>query len=284
MRHAKVQDNLYDFINATLDAHLREEISQHLGQCERCAAEFEKMHKTLQSMPAGSWDPAAERPGMFWQQFAEKLERRIREQGQQSESSIVADLREYLRRHSRFAAGFASALALAAVAFFVWTLSGRVDTGPDMQSSSASSSIPVVNAALHARAYDYLDRSKVLLLGFVNVDMEDLQKQSREISREREISRQLARESSELSIALRDPSDRKLKDLVGDLEVILLQIANLDSHYDSPAVEMLKSGVDRKAILLKINLQEIERIGGGNVGAAKQSTSSNKETNEGERP
>jgi hypothetical protein len=48
-------------------------------------------------------------------------------------------------------------------------------------------------------------------------------------------------------------------DLITDLELILLQIANLESEYNIPEIEMVKSGVDRRGILLKINIEEMRR-------------------------
>ena len=65
---------------------------------------------------------------------------------------------------------------------------------------------------------------------------------------------------------LTDANRRKLYQLVSDLEVILLQIANLESQNDLPAVEMIRSGVDRRGILLKINLEEMERDNWGTSG------------------
>ena len=47
--------------------------------------------------------------------------------------------------------------------------------------------------------------------------------------------------------------------MVSDLEVILMQIANLESDYDLPAIEMVKSGVERRGIFLKINIEEMEK-------------------------
>ena len=44
-----------------------------------------------------------------------------------------------------------------------------------------------------------------------------------------------------------------------DLEVILLEIANLETEYDLPTIEMVKSGVDRRGVLLKINIEEMRK-------------------------
>ena len=79
------------------------------------------------------------------------------------------------------------------------------------------------------------------------------------LTRQQEIARELIDESSALKAELTDADQRLLRVLIDDLEVILLQIANIEAGYDVPAIEMVKSGVDRRAILLKINLTEMRR-------------------------
>jgi hypothetical protein len=56
---------------------------------------------------------------------------------------------------------------------------------------------------------------------------------------------------------LSNTNDRRLEKLVGDLELILLQIKNLEEKEDLPEIELVKSGVDRKGLLLKINLEQM---------------------------
>jgi hypothetical protein len=56
---------------------------------------------------------------------------------------------------------------------------------------------------------------------------------------------------------LSDTHDRRLEKLVGDLELILMQIANLEEKEDLPEIELVKDGVDRKGLLLKINLEQM---------------------------
>ena len=50
-----------------------------------------------------------------------------------------------------------------------------------------------------------------------------------------------------------------LRALIDDLEVILLQIANLEAEHDVPAIELVRSGVDRRGILLKIQVEQMRR-------------------------
>jgi hypothetical protein len=48
-----------------------------------------------------------------------------------------------------------------------------------------------------------------------------------------------------------------LRDLVGELELIMMQIANLETAGDMDAVELIRSSVDDRDVMLKINLEKM---------------------------
>ncbi|MGH1366668.1 MAG: hypothetical protein ACRBF0_24120 [Calditrichia bacterium] len=113
-------------------------------------------------------------------------------------------------------------------------------------------------AAIEARTDAYLERSKVLLLGLVNMEQkEDLE--SLNFQRYQNVSRKLLNEGGHLKEAFQQPGKARLRQLVSDLEIILMQIANLDAQEDFTAIEMLQTGVERRGIMLKINLEEMQR-------------------------
>ena len=106
---------------------------------------------------------------------------------------------------------------------------------------------------LDARALAYLDKTKNLLLGVVNAEEE----QPAQLARTQEMSRKLVRQSRYLQAALTEPDQQQMKRLILELEVILLQLANVETAPGTPAVELVRQGVDKKSILLKINLEEM---------------------------
>ncbi len=137
---------------------------------------------------------------------------------------------------------------------------------PDVRKPSPAPSVaapPVQRAALDERASRYLERSKVLLLGLVNLEPAAGEAAALNLPRERELARALVQEAGPLQAALTAADQQRLRALIADLEVILLQIANLESGYDVPAIELVRSGVDRRGILLKINLTEMQQEGAG---------------------
>lgn len=113
-------------------------------------------------------------------------------------------------------------------------------------------------ASIEDRTDAYLEKSKVLLLGLVNLE-EDEDLADLNFNRYQSVSRNLLTEGGEIKEALQQPGKARLRQLVSDLEIILLQIANLDAQEDFTAIEMLQTGVERRGIMLKINLQEMQR-------------------------
>lgn len=74
------------------------------------------------------------------------------------------------------------------------------------------------------------------------------------------VSRQLVQEAEPLRVQLTQPEQQPLRELISDLEVILLQISNLEAKQDLPGIDLVRSSVNRKAILLRINLEEIQQL------------------------
>ena len=106
---------------------------------------------------------------------------------------------------------------------------------------------------LSERAQNYLQRSKILLLGIINTTADA----PNSWSKEREVSRSLITEASGLQRALSDADQQRMRKLVGDLQLILLQIANLEQGQDYPGMEIVRDGVERNGLLLKINLEQM---------------------------
>ncbi|MBI4427980.1 MAG: zf-HC2 domain-containing protein [Ignavibacteriales bacterium] len=261
MRHSRVQQNLYDYLRAELPETKRQKIHAHLQQCDKCMSELKEVQSALHHVRQHSLNPSTARPETYWQLFAGKVESRIEEQKQEAVRPSFGDfVFSVFGQRSQFAVGFASALGLVLVFFALWRISltesqesGLADEAAQVEKGATQ------HASLEARTYDYLERSKVLLVGLVNFEPELLKSSKVNFTRQKEISKDLLRESRELSASLNDPSQLRLKRLIGDLEIILVQIANLESEFDSPGVDIVKGGVERRNILLKINLAEIQR-------------------------
>ncbi|MHB8094934.1 MAG: anti-sigma factor family protein [Candidatus Aminicenantales bacterium] len=257
----KCRDMMVEALYGELDSGDRAFFDAHLATCPACAAEFKDMSAVLKVMDKRvRRDPGPE----FWDGYWDRLSER------RAAGNSRAIRPERIRRFSLF--GKMPAWAFQAAAAIVLVLAGialgrtlfvkpsvRADRGAPPASGTAPAVIPASAPVLQAR--DYFDRSKRIILAMVNYDPETQDAYGLDLPLQKQLSRELVNEAGDLKNALKSPSDRRLRDLVADLETILVQIANLESEQDVSAVEFVKQGVDRKGILLKINLTEMERPG-----------------------
>ncbi|HEY6953059.1 MAG TPA: zf-HC2 domain-containing protein [Bacteroidota bacterium] len=264
--HRAIQQQLYEFIHGELPEAERLAVEEHVAGCSRCAEELDTLREALAHLQALPGRPSEFRNELYWQQFAAKVERRIEraEEEDAAPSAIRQLLDAFVEHRKPFGVGFASALTLLMIGFGIWSYWIR---NPERQQSTAGevarqeSSVVsgVQKVSVDSRAEDYLEQSKVLLIGIMNSDP-SAKDQSLSISaREKELSRKLVSESEHLTSSLNDPSQRRLKELIGDLKLILVQIANQASEHNGQGIEIVRNGIEHNDILFKINLEEIQR-------------------------
>jgi len=131
-------------------------------------------------------------------------------------------------------------------------------TGPGERAALETGS---VEPALAARASRYLRRSRVLLLGVINSAPMEEDPFRLNLPHQKKASEELLLEAVVLKNGFRG-SDRRLERLVSDLEMILLQIANLASDPEASDIEIIRAGVESRDLLFKINLRETRLPGG----------------------
>ncbi|MBN4056134.1 hypothetical protein JYT20_00260 [Rhodothermus sp. AH-315-K08] len=144
----------------------------------------------------------------------------------------------------------------------IGVLLGQGMQQPEPADIAAASPVSAEDAemiAVEARAFSYLDRSKILLLGVVNFDPATEDPASLGSPHRSRLAQNLLQEASFLKTRLSRSDQQRLRALVGELEVILLQLANLEERVDIPDIEIVRDGVDRNAILFKIDLEEMRR-------------------------
>ena len=86
--------------------------------------------------------------------------------------------------------------------------------------------------------------------------------------------KQLANEAPALKSDLTEPSQQQLKRLISNLQLILLQIANLEEKNNLDGIELIKEGVNSQNIFLKINIQQLQE---SNKSINKQNSKAGKE-------
>jgi hypothetical protein len=249
---------LVEALYGELDPEAKSFFDMHVGSCPACAAEFRALTETLKTMDERS----RPEPGQdFWDGYWDRLaSRRGREKAaEMMPRSWGKRFGRAWSRAPRWAFQAAAALVLIVIGVFI----GREVFSPprtpveaSRQSVKAPAGQPVETDPV-LRARNYVNRSKLVLLALVNYDPKTEDLYALNLPLQKQVSQQLVNQASELKSDLKGPGRRRLRELVADLETILLQIANLGSENGLEAVEFVKQGVESRGVLLKINLSEM---------------------------
>ncbi len=227
-----------DALYHELDPAQQEVFDIHRSGCPHCASIYEKMSVTLDVMSRREHPDPGEQ---FWKSYYEKLEKKI-----DPVRPAALAIRPWMLQ-------VAAAIVLLLTGFLIGrSFFGHREPGPELVKRIPSQRMPVQTADY--RAQQFLDRSQVLLLGLVDLNSGANDSSSTE---RKQLSKDLILQADSLQVELKDPQHRRLRELVSELEIILLQIANLEEKNDLKEIEMVKGGVDRKGILLKINLEQM---------------------------
>jgi hypothetical protein len=201
-----------------------------------------------------------EMPEHFWEAYWYRLGQRLEkeERAAPARRSVFAEAMNWLRE--KWVAQ-PLLIPLARTAGILALLVGGVIIGhywwppaKNAQQPTAHSPSPRVQV-VEARAEQWLERSKILLLGVVNEDLSAAAKP--DFSHQRLVSRDLLTEARALNRELDPTANGQMIHLMSQLELILLQIANLEAEHDLSSVELVRDGIARGGLLLKINIAEL---------------------------
>lgn len=249
-----------------LGPEAREKLERHLAVCKSCAELYGEMAALVRKMDAR---PAPDRPAEFWESYWDRLEWRMAHEAERP-LAARARRRSGAFRIPRWAYGAAGAFVFLALGIFIgrsllrpredFSITSRQTSSVTAPGDQHGVEAGSAAAPLAAQASRYLKRSRTLLLAVINADPRDGDFSSMSLPLQKKTSNELLREAAVLKKGL-GSSDRRLERLVSDLEMILLQIANLKSDSGTSDVEIIKAGIESKDILFKINLSEVRRSG-----------------------
>jgi hypothetical protein len=242
------KERMIEALYGELDAAEKERFELHLRSCPACASEHSSLAATLRLMDKRERpDPGPE----FWDGYWDRLSRRMLWEA--TDEGRSPSLRERLARAIGRLPRWSFQAAGAAALLLVGIIIGSRVVPQGGNAGVAGLPVPVEPAAV-VKAESFVERSQILLLGLVNHDPATEDVYALDLDQKKAMSRGLLAEAPALEAALDQGGERRLRALVADLEVILLQIANLESGQDLEAVELIKQGVDSKGIFLKIDL------------------------------
>jgi hypothetical protein len=240
-------------------------LENHLRQCPKCRSEFEETNAMLDFMKKR----VRQGPGSaFWDGYWERLRDRMEKENLvhvKSEKSrkTFSQFFQFLNFSPRWVVQAAAALVLVVIGIFI----GREIFPPSTTRGPGKpiNQPPVLAARfepgteLYHRTQNFIDRSKVILLAMINFDPETEDSYVLNLPYQQRVSRELVQQAGGIKSQLADLDQRQLRELISDLEIILLQVANLESEPAISAIELVKNGVKIRGVLFKIQLTDIRQ-------------------------
>lgn len=252
--HQLFMDGLYNRLNAEQNMAL----ANHLKSCEKCASEYSEMTETLLAMRQRR---RPEPEPSFWEEYWDKMSVKLyKENAPPSlDRARKKKLYRFFTISPRWVLQAAAALLILLIGIYagktIFTSKVNLDRRSQVQQTLADQA--VAQTDLKIRTSNYVERSKRILLAIMNFDTEREDSYVLDLPYKKQISRDLVQEASYLKSELSVAHQNRLKNLVGELERILLQIANLESEHNLDSIELIQGGVDWQGILLKIHLSDM---------------------------
>jgi hypothetical protein len=241
---------LYEYACGDLSERDREEIEEHLAVCQACTADLDVIRAAIAMLPRPARAPSEQRDQAFWAGFASRVEREI---SARSRRSLLGTLHDHIVSFVTFnqtplLAGTGTLAVIALAVVLLWPHSAPAPA----PSKTEEALLPaVIREPAAQRMNQYLKRSKILLVGLSNLKTEGVDPV--DLTMERRQSRELVHEARYLQ---QQPLDARSAKLVGDLEKILIELANIGEERHMPNVEIIRTGIRRENLLFKIRMTE----------------------------
>lgn len=243
-----------------LDKEQNNFLENHLRECPNCRSEFDGTNVMLNFMKKRV---RVEPEPAFWDNYWERLTNRMTKEE-------VPPLRSEKKRRNlfptlnfnlRWVYQAAAAAVLLIIGIFIgreiFPPAARPDIRTDQQPVLASRQVPT-EELLH-RTRNFVERSRLMLLAIINFDSETEDSFTLNLPYQQKVSRELVQQAVSIKNELDAPGQRRLRELISDLEVILLQVANFDTEPDLSAIELIKDGVKIRGVLFKIRLIDMHQ-------------------------
>lgn len=240
-----------------LEGKQKQWFEDHLKDCLSCRSEYNEMISVLDFMKKKVRPEPGEN---FWYGYYDRLQDRMENEGflkesQNGQKKFSFSVFEIVPRWVYQAA---ASLVLLVVGVFlgreIFPPSGAKD---QIKKSNVIASKFELGPRMVSLTNDYIESSKLILLGIVNFDPQSEDSNVLNLPYQQRVSRELVKKAGLIKKGLAGKRMRRLEELVSDLEVILLQIANLEAETGDNTIEMVKNGVKTRGILFKIQMMDI---------------------------
>lgn len=229
-------------------------LDRHLETCPQCRAELEQNTALLAAVTKKKKHEP--RPD-FWDNYTANLHQRMLSDGHLGRRPKIFD---WFTTHSvpTWALQGAAAVLLVIVGIVI----GRFFFAPapiDQKDELLTAALSQEQQETLQRTSRFIDRSRVILLAIENFDPETQSARAINLPYQRKISRDLVKQVNTLKQDLSEIHRRRLKELISELEVILLQIANMDPGSEMETLQLVKGGQYIRGMLYKIRINDLRR-------------------------
>jgi hypothetical protein len=252
MRHSRVRWLLYEYVRGELSLEESRPIAEHLLSCQRCAREVEQNRTIVTATATHLRTATDQRSAEYWRSFIDGVEERIdagRPEREPPFTGILDAIRSLALFHRPALAIAACSVGLVIGGFLALRLVRVEPVQPE--EAVRTDDKPAQTIAVDDRMGDYLRKSKVLLVGISNFKNAD--DGPFDLSAERRVSRGLVDQARYLK---NQPLDMRSARLIGDLEKVLIELANIKEEGGAPNVDLIRSGIQRQNLLFKIRMAE----------------------------
>jgi len=244
MRKNHVQHLFIDALDNQLTDDQKLSFYDHLKKCQTCADEFNDLKAIVKhTHTVNPPEPADSFWSHYWMNLQSKLDQPKR-LTQLSSRLASFSIERYLKIGLA-----AAAVVIISLGLYFGELNFRV-----------FSVKPVAKIDdVQATAQSFLELSKIVLTSFSNVEPTETARIPN-FQQQKALSRKLVNQSARLKEELDPSAQKRIINLIDDLEVVLMQIAAMDSTYDLNTLEMIQYSVEQKSILFKLNLQDVSTL------------------------
>jgi hypothetical protein len=242
-----------------LEVAERRRVLDHLGGCALCAARFEDTRRTLLSITAASAFPREHE--VDWPAFARETAAKARDAARLR--PVPAPPRA--RNRAILWGGLAAAAFAAALAALpVWHQASRPPSEPATEAIATDAALVLQRGLARRGAERALREGRAVLLDLMETPVRCRRGDGGvDVALEKERARGLLRRLGVQSQSLADPGDRRLAELLGALQDLLLDVSALDDCTASAQLRTLREAIERRQLLLRIDLMVGEAGEGG---------------------
>ncbi|MBA4312026.1 MAG: hypothetical protein C0417_05300 [Chlorobiaceae bacterium] len=247
IRHKKIQIQLYDYLQNALSGDDKIIVEDHLRSCEICKRTVVGLKDVIEKFQCLT-NPAEERSTEYWNNFALTVERRIlNPQNKSISPNLIDQLYSLFVLNKKTTIALSTAMVLMLVIGLWYMNKEQLLKVPQQQASVQNQD----TALVEKRIGNYFRRSKTLLVGLANLELEH--GRSPDLNTEQSVSRELIDESRDLR---QQPIDIRSAELMRDMENVLVTFSKIPPQTTQIEFDNIRRRIYRDNLLFKIRMAE----------------------------